>query len=431
MKHMEQRFSPRGFSPRGVSPRVVSPRVVSGLASLGVVFLGACASSGSTPGEPGRNVSGVESELPASIPLDSGPISSPAVLHASYAIVPALESDVRVNGVATGDLDPSVPGQEIVAVDLLGRVHIATREGDGFRHDMIATTGGELVQVAVGDLVPSIPGDEIVAVGAESGTEDDPGPGAVRIYHRGKGGWQETTYLAPSLVHAIAIGPLRNGEAPSLVCAGFFQQALIGTMSPTGDGGVRLQMAALDLPPVGNAKGLALTEAGFVMACDDGHTVEFVATPEGFSHRSPVPHGSPLARIAYDSEIGVLICDNDGFLRVFPLGDRPSSKILERAKQRLRGAVLVDIDPNNEGKEACSAGYDGFVRVVGLNRVEKKQLDLPGQPVSRGWDGDLRYVARDSAKLHHLAAADIDGLGTCLVSCGYSGDVLLIYRQAR
>ena len=304
---------------------------------------------------------------------------------------------------------------------------------------MIATTGGELVQVAVGDLMPSVPGDEIVAVGAESGTEDDDGPGAIRIFHRGAGdGWVETTYLAPSLVHAIAIGPLRSGESASFVCAGFFQQALIGRLVPSADSGadlvagskgVSLSMAALDLPPVGNAKGLALTTEGFVMAFDDGHTVEFVATPEGYSHRSPVPHGSPLARIAYDPEVGVLLCDNDGFLRVFPLGERQGSKVLERAKQRLRGAVFVDIDPKNEGVEACSAGYDGLVRVVDLNRIETKQLDLPGQPVTQGWDGRLRYVARDSAKLHHLTSGDIDGFGTCLITCGYSGDVLLIHRQ--
>ena len=377
---------------------------------------------------PRRNVSGGETQ----IPINSGPISSPIVLDASYGIEPAFESDVRVNGVATGDLDPSTPGDEIVAVDRLGRIHVMTREGDGFRHDMVATTGGELVQVATGDLLPSVPGDEFVAVGAQSGTEDDEGPGVVRIYHRGSSGnWVETTYLAPSLVHAIAVGPIRPGGAASLVGGGFFEQALIGTMSVGTGGEPRLGMGVLDLPQVGNAKGVALTDDGFVMAFDDGHTVEFVATEEGYSHRSPVSHGSPLARVAFDPEVGVLLCDNDGFLRVFPLGDQPSTEILERAKQRLRGAVLVDIDPQNPGLEACSAGYDGLVRVIGLNRVEEKQLDLPGQPVTQSWDGDLRYVARDSAKLHHLSAATIEGYGTCLVSAGYSGDVLLIYRQAR
>ena len=434
---------------------LLSPQTVL----LGSFFLGACASQGASlsdgssggsaggpsSGEPARNVSGVESEIPASLPINSGPISSPVVLHASYAIQAAFESDVRVNGVATGDLDPTVPGDEIVAVDVLGRVHVMTREAEGFRHDMIATTGGELVQVAVGDLVPSIPGDEIVAVGALSGTEDDEGPGIIRIYHRGpvgstgnegaaSGGWSEMTYLTPSLTHAVAIGPIGADGSTSFVCAGFFQQVLIGTMTGTADTGLGFGVGTLDLPQVGNAKGVAMTDdgsvKGFVMGFDDGHTVEFVYTADGYSHRSPVQHGSPLARVAYDPEVGVLTCDNDGFLRVFPLGDRPSSKILERAKQRLRGAVLVDIDPTNEGLEACSAGYDGFVRIARLNRVEVKQLDLPGQPVSQGWDGDLRYIARDSAKLHHLAAANIDGFGTCLVSCGYSGDVLLIYRQA-
>jgi len=41
-----------------------------------------------------------------------------------------------------------------------------------------------------------------------------------------------------------------------------------------------------------------------------------------------------------------------------------------------------------------------------------------------------RSVARDSAKLHHLTTGEIDGLGLCLVSCGYSGSVLVINRAA-
>ncbi|MFT7170387.1 MAG: hypothetical protein ACI80K_003535 [Paracoccaceae bacterium] len=390
---------------------------------------------GSGPGSGSGSGSGSGGDQDAQPAWDGAPISSAISLDASYAVQVAYESDVRVNGVAAGDLDPTVPGDEIVAVDHLGRVHVIARVRGKFRHDLIATTGGELVQVAVGDLLPSVPGDEIVAVGVSKGTEDDPGAGIIRVFHRdGSGGWRETSYLTPGLVHGVAVGTVGLLPADSFVCAGFFRQVLVGnlTMKVKG-GGIAMGIGAIDLPRVGNVKGVALTEEGFVLATDDGHSIEYTAALGEILPRRPVQHGSPLARVGYAKEIGMLFADNDGYLRVtspvLAEGDSPTESILERAKQRLRGAIFVDIDPNNPGLEACSAGYDGRVRVVGLNRVEQKQLDLPGQPVTIGWKGEVRYVARDSGKLHHLAKGEIDGIGTCLISCGYSGDVLLIHRQ--
>ncbi len=360
-----------------------------------------------------------------------GAISESAALDASYAVRTAYASDVRVNGVAAGDLDPTAPGDEIVAVDRLGRVHVITKLGDEFKSAEIAATGGELVQVAVGNLLSDVPGDEIVAVGAYTGTEDDDGPGVVRVFYRNSAGtWMESTYTAPALVHGVAVGTWGADGADSFVCAGFFQQALVGTLHLEADGsGVAMGVGALDLPRTGNAKGVAMTPNGFVLACDDGQSVEFEKGADGFKYKSPVEHGSALARVDYDPTMGLLLGDNDGFLRIVSSDAQSSTTILERSKQRLRGALFVDIDPTNAGLEACSAGYDGRIRVVRLNRVEKKELDLPGQPVSMGWSGEVRYVARDSAKLHHLGTGQLDGMGTCLISCGYSGDVLLIHRQ--
>lgn len=407
--------------------------------SISALALASCASTQDGPGDDpaeGRGTSqspsGTSSQ--AGLALGPGPISEPAVLDASYAIRTAYASDVRVNGVAAGDLDPDSPGDEIVAVDRLGRVHVITNPGGEPTHQMIAATGGELVQVAVGNLLAEAPGDEIVAVGAYSGTEDDDGPGVVRVFYRdGAGDWQGIDYVAPALVHGVAVGPLShsNSTGPeSFVCAGFFHQALVGNVYPAKDGsGVGMGVGALDLPRVGNVKGVAMTTAGFVLACDDGQSVQFTSGPKGFRPGVPIEHGSALARVSYDAEMGLLLADNDGFLRIVSPDTASSTTVLERSKQRLRGALFVDIDPSNAGLEACSAGYDGRIRVVRLNRVEKKELDLPGQPVTMGWSGEVRYVVRDSAKLHHLATGDIAGVGTCLISCGYSGDVLLIHRQ--
>ncbi|WP_145205397.1 hypothetical protein [Planctomycetes bacterium Poly30] len=43
------------------------------------------------------------------------------------------------------------------------------------------------------------------------------------------------------------------------------------------------------------------------------------------------------------------------------------------------------------------------------------------------WTGDVREIARDSAELRDLASGDFEGLGTSLVTCGASGNVLVIH----
>lgn len=393
--------------------------------------LGSCAAADSVTGsglEPGTGEA-----------WGGAPISEATSLDSNYAVVAAYKSDVRVNGVAAGELDPDHPGDEIVAVDHVGRVHIIARVDDAFGHATIATAsatgGGELVQVAVGDLLPSAPGqpavDEIVAVGAYAGTEDDPGPGIIRVFYRGVDGtWTETSYVTPGLVHAVTVGDVGLAEGEQFVCAGFFRQALVGSLTTeVRGGGVALGIGAVDLPEIGNVKGVALTDEGFVLAADDGQSVEVVIAPGEFRPRAPVQHGSSLARVGFSKDVGVLLADNDGFLRVISQGEQPTSSILERSEQRLRGAVFLDIDPTSAGLEACSAGYDGRVRVVALHRVEDPQLDLPDQAEAVAWEGDVTYVARDSAKLHHLSSGNLAGIGACLISCGYSGDVLLIHRK--
>ncbi|QDV08113.1 hypothetical protein Poly30_36490 [Planctomycetes bacterium Poly30] len=369
-----------------------------------------------------------------------GPISAPVVLDPGYAAELVYRCDVRVNGVATGELDPERPGEEIVAVDQLGRVHLIARVGDSFGHQVIASTSGELVQVAVGDLLPSAPGtpamDEIVAVGAHHGKEDDGGPGIVRVFHREKSGhWAETSYLTPGLVHGVAVGDIGLTEHDQFVCAGFFPQALVGTLTTQVKGGaVAMGIGAIDLPRIGNVKGVALTEEGFVLAADDGHSVEYMVLPGEFGHQPPVQHGSPLSRVAYSKEIGVLLADDEGHLRILSTGPSPTSSLLESSEDRLRGAVFMDIDPGSEGAEAqgleaCSVGYDGRVRVVDLSRVDGKQPESSGQSQAIGFEGKLRHVARDTDKLHDLRAGDIADFGPCLITCGDSGHVLLIHRK--
>ncbi len=365
------------------------------------------------------------------------PISEPLLMDSGWAMEVAYEGDVRINGVAAGEFRRATPGDEIATVDRLGRIRVLHREGSGFDQTALTDSleimgivgaqhpGGELVQVAAGDLDPNAPGDEIVAVGKAEGGEDDPGLGLVRVLSRsGEGGaWVERRAVTPALVHAIAVGDvLPDRPGLEFVFAGFFGEALVGYID--GASGTLL-VDSLGAQHKGNAKGVCLMSDGIVLACDDGNTVRYRRTPTGaWTLIGTKQHGAALARIAAFDKQSVAVCANDGTFRLLRGDGFSQTTMLHRVGNRLRGSVIVDVDPSNPGPEACTAGYDGEIRVVYLH---------PNAELSRngvmGYSTTKKSVARDTAKIHHLATGDIDGFGPCLVSCGYSGDVLVVYPK--
>lgn len=365
------------------------------------------------------------------------PLSVPVALDEGWALATVFRGDARINGVACGELDPDAPGDEIVAVDRRGAIRAFRRAGEGFEDLGLPVTAnrGELVQVICADLVPSAPGDEIIAVGMDEGGEDDGGLGLVRVLVREpelRDGWWEVRLVTPALVHAVAAGDIDPGrDGLELVVAGYFGAArLLGI-----DAGLNLTdlSGGHDLQHEGNAKGACVTEGGFVLACDDGGLLEYTRQGTGgLALQTRRDLGATLARIASFPGDGVAVCDNSGQFRLIERGSTGrldgATTMLERADNRLRGAVVADLLPDSVGVEAATAGYDGVIRVVRLDRVGLTFLQEPGRADQLAWLTSKVRVARDSAKLHHLTTGELDGLGTCLVSCGYSGCVLAIHR---
>lgn len=369
-------------------------------------------------------------------------MDSALVLREGWGLYLAYEGRTRINGVACGELDLAVPGDEIVFVDAEGHVRVVVREelgfeeqvGIGFARDPYGGgLGGELVQVAVGDLDPTRPGDEVLAVGVESGDEDGGGPGVVRYYARSAddGAWTRGSVLTEGLVHAVAIGdllPERPGN--EFIIAGRFGEALLGRVE-SATGTILLDRIGAEHPPAATAKGVAVLEDGFVLALDDGQTMRFARDESGgWELTQPVQHGAPLARIDRFGADEFVVCDNAGIFRLHgPYGDdgSPGSVVLDQRADRLRGALVVDIDGGHDGPEACTAGYDGEITVCRLTFVEQDGDD-PGPPEVRV---EAIPVARDTERLHHLAVGDFAGLGRALVACGYSGDVLVAAPERR
>ena len=313
----------------------------------------------------------------------------------------ALQTTAKLGGCVVADLVAEQPGDEIAVVASTGLVSMVRRVGGGWVTERVCEMPGEMIQIAAGDLDPNLPGDELVFVGAKTGGEDDGGPGVAVYAWRQGGRWHHERILEDSkLLHGVAVGDF-DSDRPGVevMVAGYTHKAhLLGI----GEGGWR-KLAAIDVGA--EAKGVAAGLGGAVVANADGSLVRLLKRGSGWSSHVIARYPAPLARITANAGV-VIVSSNDGVLRRY---SSAGTIELYRSTDRLRGAVVVDLDPSVAGAEIATASYTGEVTVL-----------VAGEP---------RVVARDDDKFHHLAAGDLPGLGTCLVGCGYSGRVLVIRRR--
>ena len=203
------------------------------------------------------------------------PRPEPAASEVQQTARPAWQSEVAaafeqgIGGCAIGDADASRPGNEVVAVLGDGRVMLAYLERGRWRHQQIAKTAGEMIQVAVGDAMPDRPGDEIVAVGVKAGGEDDGGPGAAVVIYRDGDAWRvERAFEDTALLHAVCVA---DG---GVYVAGYSERAHF----LQHDGSAWKTERVADLP--GPGRSAVSTRGGVAIACRDGSLVR-VARAEG------------------------------------------------------------------------------------------------------------------------------------------------------
>jgi len=367
---------------------------------------------------------------------------APPAAHQDWLQETALASEGRWNACAVADLDPTRPGNEIAVVGGDGRVVLLARVAGAWQASELGRLAGEPIQCAAGDLVDEWPGDELVTVGMQRGSEGDPGPGCAVLWRRDAQGWSPDEVLVDdALLHAVAIGELDPAaRGAELVVSGFAGVVHVGRSL----GGGELAFEQRSLVPdgesgaSGHAKGAAIGAGRAALALDDGSLLalrpgEAASATAGdprpaawrLARLASLP--APLARVAVDAE-GVLVCANDGLLRYVQSrleGALSATTTLLAAPDRLRGAVIADVDPGSPGPELATAGYDGLVRVL---RVRERSRDERGLVQL---DTQVLEVARDDDKLHHLAAGELGELGPCLVAVGYSGRVLVVHHRAR
>ena len=268
----------------------------------------ACASSGDPAGGGVRRVD---------------PISRPAVLAEGWALDVAHEGDVRINGVACGEFDTELAGDEIVSLTSSG--------GSGSWDGATAASGrwscpwplpmegiGGSRSLAVSwcrsRLETSIPRPPAMRsspwVSCAVARTTTSRASSVSIRSGPRGAWREQRFVTPGLVHAIAVGdvlPAREGL--EVLFAGFFGEALVGYVDRESGA---LLVDAIGATHTGNAKGACLVDDGFVLACDDGKTFRYRRDASGeWALARTRDFGATLARIASFQGVDYAVCAND------------------------------------------------------------------------------------------------------------------------
>ncbi|MEZ5978628.1 MAG: hypothetical protein R3F34_10450 [Planctomycetota bacterium] len=321
-----------------------------------------------------------------------------------------LDARTKLGGVALGDVYPELPGLEIVAVAVDGRVFVVRNERGRWRNEIAFQAPGELIQVACGDLLPDHPGDEILAVGMAEGDEDSGGPGAAWMAARERGrGFVAVELLRPSaLQHAAVVGDFVPSH-PGLegISAGFDRTVHLFLVDDDLSFEHR-EVAELDGP----GKGACLQGDDAVVACADGKLVR-VRRDDGGDFDTEVLASGPagFARPASSGDDLLVACDDGALLWLRADG---VSEVAYRSEAKLRGAFLGDLDAAHPGVEAATAGYDGRIVLVRRSGTGFASVDL---------------ATADSA-FHHLVGGDVlpDRPGPELVVVGYSGEIRVLSR---
>jgi len=307
----------------------------------------------------------------------------------------AFEAGQKLGGCVVAELEPGVPGDELAAVAQDGSVYVVERADGLWTSSRIAELPGEMIQIAAADLTQEFAGAELFTVGSAQGGEESDGPGAFWYHSHAAAGWQsELVFEDTQLLHAVCVGDI-DPDSPGLevLVAGYSRNVFL--LYHQGQTWVPRQVGTLP----GKAKGAASSGDWTVVVCTDGSVVRVVSDGDDLELRTIANLGGALARVAV-SDGAVLVSANDGVLRLI----ESETREVYRSEDRLRGALFGEFDASHAGLETATAGYDGKVTVHG-DRVQ--------------------VIGTDEDRLHHLATGNVEGLGTVLVACGYSGRVLV------
>ena len=280
-----------------------------------------------------------------------------------------IEDGVWLGGLAQGDVDPGVPGNELYVGGKSGNVFqvAATRNGQIVSRLLGNLGGREVHTLAAGDLLPGREGGELIAFTA---------PGGLWLLTPGAGGEFEVELVRelPGRVRDAAALPAQPGERPGLVTVSRDGRLELLTWGADGPRWLLIHELPIGMGRValdGSGPGLAIYNT-----CDDGTIWRHERQAEG----------------GFDHEL------------------------IYAGPQGPRGIAVGRFFDDPEVEGVAVFGYSARVELLTRGRG--------------GWNAETIFVDRD--KGHWLAAAELDGRNATreLVLSGYGGRVVVLARPA-
>ncbi len=338
-----------------------------------------------------------------------------------------LQTEQGMGGVAIGDLDPSIPGNEVAVVNGAGEAWLVGKSDEGWTSQRICKGSGEMKMCAIGDMDPRSPGNEFVAVGMVEGTESTTGRGQALLARRDGDGWiSEPIFQDSHMLHGVAVGDVsRKHDGDEIIVCGFNHRVTLLCLTEKGWHSEVIYVAndRLKIIEVVYYFGLGVLAAG-----SDGRVVLLKEGELGWRHEVVYSSHVGQSRAAGGGE-RYLIGGDDGVVTLatkppaVPLASMPKPSpypwryaSLGRDTAKIRGVAIANLDPGVRRDECYSCGYSG--RVTQYSKPDGRQ---------GYWQS--KVLLTDERPLHHLAVGDFDSEheGNELVTCGHSGKLIALY----
>jgi hypothetical protein len=349
----------------------------------------------------------------------------------AWDAVCAWEGDAAIEKIRAGRPDPADPALQLIAVDQAGTVVHVGFAGGTPRSEVVYRHGVELTGIAVGDVDPGVPGEEVYVGGYAEGQGREGTGGAVVQIVLGPGGprtrrvWQGDAY-----VHAMErVAPARTGEPVRLLVTTYAGEIRLLTPQP-GDAPWEDRVVFRDTPS-GDPEALKMKDVTLLrdasgrpphvaMAAMKTGRVVVADLDDPASARLVHEEPGGLSRVSADAAGGAFLSGYFGrILHLVPdgAGFRADAIHHEAKDSGLRGASLGEFPVAGGPATLATFGFFGLCRVL--------------TPRNGAWDATTLW--RDTDRGHALEAADLipGNGGDELALGGYSKRLTILVPRAR
>ncbi|QDU54928.1 hypothetical protein [Aeoliella mucimassa] len=329
-----------------------------------------------------------------------------------------LAADFEMGSVSIGDLDPALPGNEVVVATQSGEAWMLALQFDRWVSQRIAKSTGEILMGAIGDADPTHPGNEFVGVGMVHGPESLEGPGqATMAWKQGDDWHSRVIYTDDRMLHGVGIGDVDKAPGTEVIVTGFSHRVQVLKHRETEFAGEVVYVAndrmkvVLPAEVLAEHSGLELLTTG-----SDGCPQVLWQGELGWCHQTIMADPWGQSRIT-SGPAGIVIGGDGGKVTLATRkNDGWQTEVVGRDTAKIRGVVLSDLDPAVDGPEIYSCGYSGRV--------------LQFTQTSEGY-WQSRVIHSGDQTLHHLLVGEFDARheGPELVTCGHGGKLIALYPE--